>query len=176
MILYTPLARRKTFMLSRTLLRTCASTTFLLGMWLVASVPARAGTISITYSLSATGMPTVTGMTSTSLDLTGTSTGSVDQWNPVVNAVWNPVTYTDNSVLNLVTGLLNGTFNMTFHNGDVLSGLVFEDDSMVNPATATGPLTQILTFTAGTGEFAGVSGFTSGGGLLTPTGFTASGS
>lgn len=74
----------------------------LLGTSLAASVPARAGTISITYSLSGTG--TLTGMTSTTLDLAGTFSGSVDEWNPAVNAVWNPVTYKDVSQANLSTG------------------------------------------------------------------------
>ena len=65
---------------------------------------------------------------------------------------------------------------MTFADGDLLSGTVFEDETMVNPATTTGPFTQTLTFTNGTGEFAGVSGTGFGGGFVTPTGYTDSGS
>jgi len=148
--------------------------TSLLALTLVASVPARAGTIGITYTFS--GVGTVTGMSGGFLDLTGAATGSVDQWNPAVNAVWNPVTYDDMGQLNLSTGLSNGTFTMTFANGDILSGTVFENQTMVNTSTVMGPITQTLTFTAGTGEFAGVSGTSSGAGFVTPAGFTDSGS
>ena len=141
---------------------------------LAASVPARAGTIGITYSFS--GVGTVTGLSGGFLDLSGAATGSVDQWNPAVNAVWDPVTYDDIGQLNLSTGLFNGVFTITFATGDTLSGTVFEDQTMVNTTTTTGPFTQTLTFTAGTGEFAGVSGTGSGGGFVTPTGYTDSGS
>jgi hypothetical protein len=131
---------------------------------LVASVPALAGTIDITYSL--TGIGTVTGMTSTFLDLTGAFTGSIDQANPAQNAVWNPVTYSDVSQANLLTGLLTGTFSITFANGEMLSGMLGEDVSaLISSPTGTGSFTQTLTFTAGTGEFAGVSGSASGTGL-----------
>ncbi len=63
------------------LLNVCTTMILLLCASLVANVPARAGTIDITYSF--TGMGTVTGMTSTSLDLTGAFTGSVDQGIPL---------------------------------------------------------------------------------------------
>jgi hypothetical protein len=145
----------------RTLLKMCATVMLLLCASLVASVPARAGTINITYSL--TGVGTVTGMTSTFLDLTGAFAGSVDQTNPAENAVWNPVTYNDVSQANLSTGLLNGMFSITFANGEMLSGMVAEDVSaLISSPDGTGPYTQTLTFTAGTGEFAGVSGSASG--------------
>src|ERR1700726_1028217 len=156
---------RNTVMLSRSLFKICANATFLLGTWLVASVPAQAGTIDFTYSL--TGMGTVTGMTSTTLDLTGAFTGSIDQANPAKNAVWNPVTYSDVSQANLLTGLLSGTFSITFANGETLSGMVAEDVSaIISSPTGTGPFTQTLTFTAGTGEFGGVSGSASGTGFV----------
>jgi hypothetical protein len=148
--------------------------TALLALTLVGSVPARAGTIGITYTYS--GVGTVTGMNGVFLDLSGAATGSVDEWNPSVNAIWNPVTYDDMGQLNLSTGLFNGTFTIMFANGDTLSGTAFENQTMVNPMTASGPFTQTLTFTAGTGEFAGVSGTGSGGGSVTPTGYTDSGS
>jgi len=162
-------------MLSRRLFKICASATFVLGTWLVASVPARASTIDITYSL--TGIGTVTGMTSTTLDLTGAFTGSIDQANPAENAVWNPVTYADVSQANLLTGLLNGTFSITFANGEMLSGMVAENVSaIINSPDGTGPFTQTLTFTAGTGEFVGVSGSASGTGFVGAVTGTVSGS
>jgi hypothetical protein len=162
-------------MLSRRLFKICASATFLLGTWLVASVPARSATIDITYSL--TGMGTVTGMTSTTLDLTGAFTGSIDQANPAENAVWNPVAYADVSQANLLTGLLNGTFSITFANGEMLSGMVAENVSaIISSPDGTGPFTQTLTFTAGTGEFADVSGSASGSGFVGAVTGTVSGS
>jgi hypothetical protein len=145
--------------------RICTNGTLLLATWLLASVPSRAGTIDITYSL--TGMGTVTGMTSTTLDLTGAFTGSIDQANPAENAVWNPVTYSDMSQANLSTGLLNGLFSITFANGEMLSGMVAENVSaIISSPTGTGSFTQTLTFTGGTGEFAGVSGSASGTGFV----------
>ena len=162
-------------MTMRTLLKICTTVMLLLCASLVASVPARAGTINITYNL--TGMGTVTGMTSTTLDLTGLFTGSFNQWNPAVNALWNPVTYTDVSQANLLTGLLNGTFSISFANGEMLSGTLGEDVSaIINSPTGTGPFTQTLTFTAGTGEFAGVSGSASGTGFVGEVTGTVSGS
>ncbi len=155
--------------------RFCTTAMLLLCASLVASVPARAGTINITYSL--TGMGTVTGMTSTTLDLTGAFTGSVDQANPAENAVWNPVTYNDVSQANLSTGLLTGTFSITFANGEMLSGMVGENVSaIISSPTGTGPFTQMLTFTAGTGEFAGVRGSASGTGFVGEVTGTVSGS
>jgi hypothetical protein len=159
----------------RTLLKICTTGVLTLCASLVSSVPARAGTINITYSL--TGMGTVTGMTDTTLDLTGAFTGSVDQADPAVNAIWNPVTYNDVSQANLSTGLLNGTFSITFANGEMLSGMVGEDVSaIINSPTGTGSFTQTLTFTSGTGEFAGVSGSASGTGFVGEVTGTVSGS
>jgi hypothetical protein len=159
----------------RTVSKMCTTVMLCLCASLVASVPARAGTINITYSL--TGMGTVTGMTTTTLDLTGAFTGSVDQANPAKNAVWNPVTYNDVSQANLLTGLLKGTFSITFANSETLSGMVSEDVSaIISSPTGTGPFTQTLTFTAGTGEFAGVSGSASGTGFVGEVTGTVSGS
>ena len=157
------------------LLKTCTTVVFVLCASLVASVTVRAGTINITYSL--TGMGTVTGMTSTTLDLTGAFTGSIDQANPAKNAVWNPVTYNDVSQANLLTGLLTGTFSIAFANGEMLSGIVDENVSaIISSPTGTGSFTQTLTFTAGTGEFAGVSGSASGTGFVGAVTGTVSGS
>jgi hypothetical protein len=139
------------------------------------SVSAQAGTLSISYSLSGgpTGPPVVSG---TTLILDGLFTGPVLSGNQALNVVWNPVTYTDHSVADLTTGLLNGAFSMKFANGDILSGTVFEDVSAVLATGGIGPFTQKFTFTGGTGEFAGATGSTLGGGVGTSTGTTVSGS
>jgi hypothetical protein len=141
----------------------------------IASVSAQAATISISYNLSGgpTGPPVVSG---TNLILDGLFTGSILSGSPALNAVWNPVTYTDHSVADLTTGLLNGTFSMTFANGEMLSGKVFENVAALIATGGTGPFTQTLTFTGGTGEFAGAAGSVSGAGLGTDTGSTVSGS
>jgi hypothetical protein len=78
-------------------------------------------------------------------------------------------------VVDITNGLNNGSFSMTFANGDMLSGNLFENDSAVS-ATGTGPFTQTLTFTGGTGEFAGATGSVSGAGVIGTTGFSVSGS
>jgi hypothetical protein len=141
----------------------------------IASGSAQAGTISISYSLSGgpTGPPVVSG---TTLILDGLFTGSILSGNPALNAVWNPVTYSDHSVADLTTGLLNGAFSITFANGDRLSGNLFEDVFAVLSTGGLGPFTQNFTFTGGTGEFAGATGSTSGAGIGTSTGTTVSGS
>jgi hypothetical protein len=141
----------------------------------IAIVSAQAGTISISYSLSGgpAGPPVVSG---TTLILDGLFTGSVLSGDPVLNAAWNPVMYSDHSVADLTTGLLNGTFSITFANGDALFGNVFEDVSALVASGGTGPFSQTLTFSGGTGEFAGASGSTSGGGIATSSGSTVSGS
>ena len=135
------------------------------------AIPAHANSIAITYSL--TGGPIADPVLSgTTLILDGLFTGSVLSSDAGLNTVWNPVTYSDHSAADLTTGLLNGTFNIVFANGDTLFGNVFEDVSAVI-ATGTGPFTQALTFSGGTGEFAGATGSTSGAGLA---GGTVSGS
>lgn len=168
------LASRRRFWRVRTSLSICTTLTAALGALLVANVPARAGTINFTYSLTGTG--TVTGMTSTTLDLLGNYSGSIDQFDPAKNAVWNPVTYTDVSQADFSTGLLNGTFSITFANGEILSGVVGEDVSaLISSPDGTGPYTQTLTFTGGTGEFAGANGYASGTGFNGPVTGTVSG-
>lgn len=145
------------------------------GIAFIMSIPAAADPITISYSFAGatTSAPVITG---TTLTVDGLATGSVTQWNPAVNALWNPATFHTHNVVDLTDGLDNGSFSIVFANGDMLSGNLFENDSAVNVATGTGPFTQILSFTAGTGEFLGVTGSVSGGGLITTTGFTTSGS
>ena len=96
---------------------------------LALAVPARAGSIAITYSLS--GMGTVVDSTDTTVTLVGQFSGSVLSSDAGLNAAWNPVMYTDHSVADLTTGLLNGNFSFVFANGDTLSGNVFEDVSAI---------------------------------------------
>ena len=113
-------------------------------------------------------------MIGSTLILDGLATGSFLSGSSSLNATWNPVTFRDHSVVDLTTGLLNGTFSLTVANGDILSGKLFEDVSTT--INGTGPFTQTLTFTGGTGKFAGATGSASGAGLGTATGFTTSGS
>src|SRR5581483_4540352 len=85
--------------------------------------------------------------------------------------------YSDQSVLDLTTGLLNGNFSLVLADGDTLSGTIFEDDSVIDASPSqTGPFPQTLTFTGGTGAFAGATGSVSGQGFLGTTSFTVSGS
>jgi hypothetical protein len=140
----------------------------------IASIPARADTIGITYSFA--GAPTAPPvLTGTTLTLDGLANGSILSGNPGLDAIWNPVTFHTHNVVDVTNGLNNGSFSMTFANGDMLSGNLFEDDSAVL-ATNTGPFTQTLTFTGGTGEFAGATGSVSGEGVIGTTGFSVSGS
>jgi hypothetical protein len=111
------------------------------------------------------------------LTLVAQASGYVLASDPGLNAAWNPVSYSDQSVLDLTTNLLNGDFTLTFADGDTLTGTVFEDDSTIDSSpTQTGPFPQTLTFTGGAGEFAGASGSVSGNGFLGATDFTVSGS
>jgi hypothetical protein len=124
----------------------------------IASIPARADTIGITYNFSGAevGAPPV--VIGTTLFLSGTVTGgSVVTADPGLNALWNPVTFHDTCEADLLTGLLTGVFTFTFANGDTLAGSIFEDVSQVLP-TQSGPYSGTLTFTGGTGEFAGATG------------------
>ena len=139
------------------------------------AIPAQASPIAVTYSL--TGMGTVVNATDTTLTLVGQFSGTVLSGDPTLNTAWNPVTYTDHSVADLTTGLLNGTFSFVFANGDTLSGNVFENVSaIVASPDGTGPFTQTLSFTGGTGEFAGATGSVSGSGSVGTTTGTVSGS
>jgi hypothetical protein len=105
-------------------------------------------------------------MVDATLIIDGLFTGSVVSGNPTLDTVWNPVTYSDHSVIDLTTGLLNGSVTMTFANGNMLFGNLFEDVSQVIPTGGTGgAFTQMFTFTGGTGEFAGATGSLSGAGM-----------
>lgn len=147
----------------------------LLGTSLVLAIPARAGTIAITYSFSG-GLTAAPDLEPDGLHLQASANGQVSGPNPAVNAAWNPVTFDTKDVLDFSTGLDNGVFTWTFANGATLSGTMFEDDTAVDFATNSGPYFQALTFTSGTGIFAGVGGAASGDGFLDAPNFTISGS
>ncbi len=154
--------------------RICAISTYTFAIACSTSITARADTIAITYSFAGhtLGAPVITG---TTLTVDGAASGSVLSGNSALNTAWNPVTFNTHNVVDLTNGLNNGSFSMTFANGDTLFGGLFENDSAVL-ATNTGPFTQTLTFKGGTGDFAGATGSVSGGGLIGTTGFTTSGS
>jgi hypothetical protein len=136
---------------------------------------AKADSIDISYSLTGTG--TVVDATDTTLTLDTEASGSITASSATLNAAWNPVSYSELCVLDLTTNLLQGNFTITLQNGDTLTGTDLEDDSVIDASpTQTGPFTQILTFTGGTGEFAGATGSVSGNGFLGTTDFTVSGS
>lgn len=142
---------------------------------IAATLPAKASVIPATYSLAGTG--TVVDATSATLTLDATALGSVLSGNADLDTAWNPATYSDEAVLDLNTGLLQGKFTLSFADGQTLSGNVFEDNTAILASpTQTGPFTQTLTFTGGTGEFAGATGSFSGQGFVGTTDFTVSGS
>lgn len=132
-----------------------------LGIACTLAIPAQANSIAITYSFTGASIapPVLSG---TTLILDNFATGSILSGDPALNAIWNPVTFQDHCVVDLTTGLLNGTISFVFADGAILFGNEFEDVSAVL-ATNTGPFTQTLTFTGGTGEFAGATGSVSGG-------------
>jgi hypothetical protein len=143
----------------------------------IASIPALAGTIGITFSNAGglTGPPVLNGAI---LTLDSLAAGSILSFDSALNAVWNPVTFHIHDFVDITTGVSNGggIFGITFANGDMLSGNFFQVLSPAILATNTGPFTEILTLTGGTGQFVGASGSISGAGLAEPTGFTTSGS
>lgn len=142
---------------------------------LVLAAPAQAESIAINYSLSGTG--TVVGSTDTTLTLDTEASGSILSGSPAMNAAWNPITYSELCVLDFTTNLLTGNFTITFQDGDTLTGTDLEDDTAIDESpTQTGSFPQTLTFTGGTGEFAGATGSVAGTGYLGTTTFAVSGS
>ena len=118
---------------SRNLLSAAAC---VLALSFCAAIPAQADTIIVTYSLSGSG-------TGDPLNppLIGTATGSLL---PLGNVTWSDVVFP-----NLATGAGDGTFKMTFIDGDTLFGTLHEQgDFSTFPIV---PFTQLLTVTGGTG-------------------------
>ena len=135
----------------------------------IASIPAQAATIAVTYSF--TGAPVGPGVMSGTIETVDhLSTGSVLSSSPSLNATLNPFTLLSHDVVDFAALTLNGASTITFADGSKLFGHQFVDFS--NPL-----LPETLTFTGGTGEFAGATGSFSGKSvLLPPDGFTVSGS
>jgi PEP-CTERM motif len=96
----------------------------------------QASTVNVTYSLSGTA-----GGDPFNPPLIGTATGSLS---PFGSVVWGDMIYP-----NLSTGAGDGTFTMTFTDGDTLFGTAhYQGDFSTYPLV---PFTQDLTVTGGTG-------------------------
>lgn len=139
-----------------------------LAIFCALAIPAHAATIEITYSYAGTqvGPELVSG---TTLTVDHLLSGSILSGNPGLNAALNPVTGQDHDVIDLTTGVLDGSVSFSFANGETLFGnqhVVGLDASQM----------QILTFSGGTGEFVGATGSASGTGSLTSTGYMVFGS
>ena len=124
--------------------RTCTvnSRTFLpsvacaLALSFCAAISAHAATINVTYALTGSG-----GGDPLNPPLLGNATGSLT---PLGSVTWNDMIFPD-----LSTGSGDGTFKMTFTDGDTLFGtLHVQGDFSTFPIV---PFTQLLTVTGGTG-------------------------
>jgi hypothetical protein len=103
-----------------------------------AAMTAQAETIDVTYALSGSG-----GGDPLNPPLLGNATGSLS---PLGSIIWSDMIFPD-----LSTGSGDGTFKMTFTDGDTLFGtLHVQGDFSFFPIV---PFTQLLTVTGGTGEF-----------------------
>ena len=138
------------------------------------SMPAHASTVDFTSNLSG-GLTEPPVFIGTGLILDGLATGSFLTSYPELNAVWSPASLHTHETLDFATAQSSGLFSFSFANGDKLTGLFAEDDSAVI-ATNTGPFTEMLTITGGTGAFVGASGFALGSGVIGETGYTVHGS
>jgi hypothetical protein len=117
----------------RTFLSTVAGA---LALSFCAAIPAQAATINVAYALSGSG-------TGDPLNppLIGSATGSL--------LPLGSVTWSDQIFPNLATGAGDGTFTMTFTDGDTLFGTAhYQGDFSTFPIV---PFTQLLTVTGGTG-------------------------
>ena len=101
-----------------------------------AAISAHAATIDVTYALTGSG-----GGDPLNPPLLGNATGSLS---PLGSVTWNDMIFPD-----LSTGSGDGTFKMTFTDGDTLFGtLHVQGDFSTFPIV---PFTQLLTVTGGTG-------------------------
>ena len=131
---------------------------------LTASKPLEGDTISATYQFRGTAQNVVIANGFVTSD--GIAFGSVNDVQGVDFDTHNRVN---------LSNLQNfGTFTMIFPNGDTAYGNLSEDDQ-VSLVTFSGPFSQTLTFTGGTGEFENLSGTLMGGGFIYPTYYTTSG-
>jgi hypothetical protein len=134
--------------------------------WILSTAePSFGGTISATYSFVGSAQNTVIADGFITAD--GVASGSVNNLSGVV--------FDTSNHINLTTLQNFGTFTMVFPDGDTAFGNLYEDDVKVSLATFSGPFTQMLTFTGGTGQFADASGTFNGGGFIYPTYYTTSG-
>jgi hypothetical protein len=138
------------------------------------STSAQASTVGFTFNLNG-GLTTAPVFTGTGLILDGLATGSFITGNPHLDSISNPASLHTHDTLDFATAQSSGIFTFTFADGDTFTGNFAEDDSAVI-ATNTGPFTETLTITGGTGRFAGATGFASGGGIVGATGYTSAGS
>ncbi len=136
----------------------------LLALVLSTTVSLLGGTISASYSFTGSAQNEV--IANGFLTADGVASGTLDDWSVVFD------THND---INLATLQNYGTFTMIFADGDTAFGNLYEDDVNVSLATFSGPFTQLLTLTGGTGQFTNVSGSLNGGGFIYPTYFTTSG-
>jgi hypothetical protein len=113
-----------------------AVATCVLSLNFCAAIPAQAATINVTYSLSGSG-----GGDPLNPPLIGNATGSL--------LPLGSVTWSDQIFPNLATGSGDGTFTMTFTDGDTLFGTLHVVGDFSNPPIV--PFTQLLTVTGGTG-------------------------
>ncbi len=110
----------------------------ILALSFCAATTTNAATINVTYTLTGLGTGDVLNP-----PLIGSATGSLL---PLGNVTWSDMVFP-----NLATGAGDGTFNMTFTDGDSLFGTLHEQgDFSTFPIV---PFTQLLTVTGGTGEF-----------------------
>jgi hypothetical protein len=120
----------------KSILKTGVATAGLVIIASIASITAQGATINVTYALSGSG-------TGDPLNppLLGSATGSLL---PLGNVTWS-----DQIFPNLATGAGDGTFTMTFTDGDTLFGTAhYQGDFSTFPIV---PFTQLLTVTGGTG-------------------------
>jgi hypothetical protein len=120
---------------SRNLL-SAATCVLALSFW--AATPAQAATINVTYALTGSGSGDPLNP-----PLIGTASGSLL---PLGSVTWSDMIFPD-----LAAGTGDGTFKMTFTDGDTLFGTAhYVPDFSFFPIV---PITQLLTVTGGTGAF-----------------------
>lgn len=137
----------------------------LLTLTLSAGEPLVGATISATYSLTGSAQNEI--IANGFLTADGVASGSINNLSGVVFDTHNDI--------NLATLQNYGTFTVIFPDGDEAFGNLYEDDRNVSLTTFSGPFTQVLTFTGGTGQFSNVLGTLNGGGFISPSYYTSSG-
>jgi hypothetical protein len=120
---------------------------FALAISFCAAITAQAEIINVTYSLTGSGSGDPLNP-----PLIGTATGSLL---PLGSVTWSDMIFPD-----LAAGVGDGTFKMTFADGDTRFGIAhYVPDFSVFPIV---PITQLLTVTGGTGAFLDYHGILTG--------------